>query len=396
MSAAPVSTLRARVLAAALIVILFYTIANSAMILPTLGAGGVLVDFDAFYIVGQMLAEGRAAEAYDVRIMAARQQELVGHEGFMPWTYPPPFDLLVAPLPLLPRGIAFAVFTGATLAFYLWVLARLSGAWLGAVLLVLFPPLYVSVTIGQNSFLTGGLMGLFCLLSMQGRTLAGVPLGLLVIKPHLGLGLGVQALAGARWGVVALAALVALVACLVATLALGPGIWWAFLAGVDTAGEALARGFYPLFRMTSVYALAHTLGAPPALASALQGVVALAAMALIVLAVRRGLPARQTLALACFASALVSPYLYDYDMALAGVGAALILSDVLARTSWPERLLLLALAWVAGGWGMIHAISNAGLPWAERAAIARETLAYAAVAYLILLGLLWRILKRPA
>ena len=146
--------------------------------------------------------------------------------------------------------------------------------------------------------------------------------------------------------------------------------------------------------MTSVYALAHTLGLPPGVASALQGVVGLAAMALIVLAVRRGLPSHQTLALACFASAMVSPYLYDYDMALAGVGAALILSDVLARTTVPERLLLLALAWVAGGWGMIHAISNAGLPWAERAAIARETLAYAGVAYLILMALLWRILRR--
>lgn len=394
MPALPSAALLARLLAAVLIVMFFVAIANSAALLPTLGARGVLVDFDAFYIVSQMVAEGRVAEAYDIRIIAARQQELVGHEGFMPWTYPPPFDLVVAPLAWMPRGVAFALFTGGTLAFYLWVLWRLAGGGLGVVLLVLAPPIYVSVTIGQNSFLTGGLMGLFCLLSLRGRLAAGLPLGLLVIKPHLGVGLGVQALAGARWGVVALAATMAALACGAATLAFGTGIWAAFLDGVETAGQALSVGFYPLFRMTSVYALAHTLGLPPGVASALQGAVGLAAMGLIVLAVRRGLPAHQTLALACFASALVSPYLYDYDMALAGVGAALILSDVLARTSWPERLLLLALAWVAGGWGMIHAISNAGLPWAERAAIARETLAYAGVAYLILMALLWRILRR--
>mgnify|MGYP001411200703 CR=1 FL=1 len=395
MPATPSETLRARVLAAALIGIFYIAIATSAATLPTLGAGGVLVDFDAFYIVSQMLAEGRVAEAYDVRLMAARQQELVGHEGFMPWTYPPPFDLLVAPLAWLPRGLAFALFTGTTLAFYLWVLARLAGHGLGTVMLVLAPPIYVSVTIGQNSFLTGGLMGLFCLLSLRGKVWAGVPLGLLIIKPHLGLGLGMQALASARWPVVALAAAVAALACGLATLAFGPAIWRAFLTGVETAGDALALGIYPLFRMISVYALAFTAGLSPNLASILQGAMALAAMAVVLLAVRRGLPAHQTLALACFASAMVSPYLYDYDMALAGVGAALILGDIMARTSPAERLALLALAWVAGGWGILHALSNAGLPWAERAAIARETLAYAGVAYLILMALLWRILRRP-
>lgn len=385
-----------RLLAALLIVFFALRIANSAAILPTLGAGAVLVDFDAFYIVGQMVAEGRVADAYDVAIMSERQRALVGHEGFMPWTYPPPFDLLVAPLALLPRGLAFALFTGGTLAFYLWVLARLAGtAGLGVVLLVLTPPIFVTVTIGQNAFLTGGLMGLFCLASLRGRVWAGVPLGLLVIKPHLGVGLGVQALASARWPVVALAATVAALACGLATLALGPGIWAAFLTGVDSAGDALATGFYPLFRMISVYALAHTLGLPPALASVLQGAVALAAMALIVVAVRRSVPTHQTLALACFTSALVSPYLYDYDMALAGVGVALILGDVTARSSLPERLLLLALAWVAGGWGSYHAIASAELAWEDRAANARATLAYGAAAYLIALAILWRILRRP-
>ena len=122
---------------------------------------------------------------------------------------------------------------------------------------------------------------------------------------------------------------------------------------------------------------------------------ALTALAFVALAVRRQVPLRLTLGLACFASTLVSPYLYDYDMVLAGVGLALILPDLLLRASLPERLLLLVLAWVAGGWGMAQAISNAGLPWEDRAAQARATLAYGAAAWLILLALLARILRRP-
>jgi len=391
----PVPPRWTRLLAGALIVLFYVAIANSAALIPDLGARGVLVDFDAFYIVGGLVAEGRAAEAYDPAVMAALQRALVGHDGFMPWTYPPPFDLVAGLLATLPRGLSYGLFTGLTLAFYLWVLARLAGPGLGLVLLALAPPIYVTATIGQNAFLTAGLMGLFCLLTLGGRSLAGLPLGLLVIKPHLGIGLGVQALAAGRWRVIGLAAAVALGLSLLSTLALGPGIWSAFRSGVDAAGQALAVGFYPLFRMTSAYALAHTLGLSPSLALALQIAVALAALALVALAVRRRLPARQTLAAACFASTLVSPYLYDYDMTLAGIGLALVLADLRARASVVELVLLLVLAWVAGGWGMLHAIASSGLPWEERAANARATLAFGALAWLVLLALIARLLCRP-
>lgn len=383
-----------QILTGTLILVFYVAIASSAALIPDPGARGVLVDFDAFYIVGGLVAEGRAADAYDPAVMAGIQRALVGHEGFMPWTYPPPFDLVAALLALAPRGLSYGLFTGLSLAFYLWVLARLAGPGLGLVLLALTPPVYVAATIGQNAFLTAGLMGLYCLMALQGRSLAGLPLGLLVIKPHLGIGLGVQALAAGHWRVIGLAASVTLALSLVATLALGAGIWGAFRQGMDAAGHALAVGFYPLFRMTSAYALAHTLGLEPAVALALQIVVALGALALVALAVRRHLPAHHTLAAACFASTLVSPYLYDYDMTIAGIGLALVLADLRARASRFELALLLALAWLAGGWGMLHAIASAGLPWEERAANARATTAFGALAWLVLLAMIARLLRR--
>ncbi len=387
--------LAGRLLAGLLILAFFAAVGASALVLPSLGAGGNLVDFDAFYLVGRLVAEGRAAAAYDPAVMAGLQQALVGHAGFMPWSYPPMFDLLVAPLPALPRGLSYALFTGLTLAAYLAVLARLAGRSLPLVLLALAPPIYVCATIGQNGFLTGALMGGFALLSLAGRPAAGWPLGLLVIKPHLGLGLAVQALAAGRWPVLARAALLGLGLAALATLLLGPSIWPAFRAGLAASGEALATGFYPLFRMTSVYALLHTLGAPPGLALAVQGGTGLLACGLVARAVRAGLAPRQTLAMACFAAALVSPYLYDYDLVAAGVGLALIAPDLQARSTLPERLVLLALAWVAGGWGLIHALATAGLAWEDRAAAMRETPSYGAVACLLALALIARLLRRP-
>lgn len=380
---------------ALLILLSGWFVLQFALTLPTLGAHHTLVDFDAFYITGQLVAEGRAAEAYDAATMAGIQRGLIGHEGFMPWTYPPQFDLLAALLPLLPRGIAYALFTGATFAAYLWLLARLAGPALAEVLLALVPPVYVSIAIGQNSFLTGALMAGFALLTLRGRRAAGWPLGLLVIKPHLGLGLGLHALLSARWAVLGIALAIALASGALASWALGPGIWPAFRAGLDTAGRALAIDFYPFFRMTSVYALLHTLGVPPQMALWGQIAVALAACAAVAGAVLRRLPQRQALAVACFASALISPYLYDYDMTIVGVGFALIATDLLARSRLLERLLLLALAWVAGGWGMMHALATAGMDWADSAAVARATISFGAVAYLLLLALTARILARP-
>ena len=325
-----------------LVIAMFAKIVEFALLLPTLGAQGTLVDFDAFYIVGRLFWEGRIAAAYDVRVMAEIQNALVGHEGFMPWTYPPQFDLIALSLPALPRGIAYALFTGLTLAAYLAVLARLAGPALLWVLIALAPALYVALTIGQNAFLTGALIGLFCVLSLRGSALAGVPLGLLVIKPHLGIGLTAHALAKGRWAVIGWALAVTIVSSALATWVLGVDIWAAFLA------------------------------------------------------VRRGLPPNQTLALAGFTAALVSPYLYDYDMVVIGVALALIAADLRARTGILDRAVLLGLLWVAGGWGMVHALLNAGLAWQERAAIARDTLSYGAFAYLIALALIARILRRPA
>lgn len=231
--------------------------------------------------------------------------------------------------------------------------------------------------------------------TLRGKTTAGWPLGLLVIKPHLGIGLGVHALAALRWRVLALAFVIALVSSAFATFVFGVGIWPAFLDGVRQAGNALRTDFYPLFRMTSIYAALHSLGLSPSVALWVQSGAGLGACAGIAVAVRRGLPVHQTLAMACFTSALVSPYLYDYDMAVTGIGLALIAQDVWARTATIERVLLLALLWVAGGWGMIHALASAGLAWEDRAATARATLSYGAFAYLLTLALLWRILRRP-
>lgn len=368
-------------------------IVQFGLLLPSVGAGGVLVDFDAFYIAGDLVRQGRAAEAYDLARMAAIQRDLAGTESFMPWTYPPQYDLAVAALPSLTRGTAFIAFGLITWGLFVTTVALLARQHTLWVLLAVLPPVYVTATIGQNAFLSAALIGLTALGLRRGRGWAGVPLGLMVIKPHLAITLGVFTLFARRWRVMGLALALVLVTSAAATWVLTPAIWPAFLGAVDQAGQALATGFFPLFRMTSGYALAQTLGAPPAIASAVQAGFALTALAATALATLRLSP-RHALATALFAAPLISPYVYDYDMVITAIALALVAPDIAARTGWVERLLLLVALWIAGGWAMVQAISNAHLPWQERAAIAQNTVAYGAAAYLIALAMIARVLTR--
>ena len=358
---------------------------------PSLGAGGAIVDFDVFYIVGQMIWDGTLPQAYDIDTMRAIQKSITGEDTFMPWTYPPHFDLVAALLPFGSRGLSYAVFITVTFLGYIYVLRRLAGPYLTAVLIALLPALVMTMRIGQNGFMTAALVGLFCLSFLNARTVAGVPLGLMVIKPHLALGLGVLVLVTRRWKVLVLGLAVVAAVSALATLAFGTEVWPAFLASVPEAQESMKRGLYPMFRMTSAYAALFTLGMAPGSAMIVQACIAVAACAAIVVASVRGMPMRQLLGLSCFATLAISPYNYDYDMPILGVGFALMASDLMARARPVEKLALLGLTWLSCGWGMAMVTLRRHLDISDSPP---DQVSLAAFGHLLLIGLVWHILRR--
>ena len=378
-------------------IVLLLTIAMVRVLLqvPSLGDGEVIVDFDAFYIVGLMIGEGRLDAAYHHATMFAAQRQFSGTDSFMPWTYPPQFNLLVALLPLAERGLAYLLFTGLTFGAYLVVLRRLAGRYLPAVLLALVPTLMITALIGQNGFLTAALVGWFCVGMLRRRITAGLPLGLMVIKPHLGVALGVLCLARGGWAVIGLAAAVVVTSGAAATLAFGIGVWPAFHGGVREAGAFLQAGLYPLFRMTSLYAALHTAGVPPRLAMAMQAGLAVLVLAAVVWAARR-LELRHALAVACFGSVAISPYTYDYDMTIFGVGVALIIREIVTRCSLAQKLVLLGLSWLVGGWGMVNAQLADADDALQHAVEMDALLSIGGPVYLLLLGLGALFLTRAA
>jgi hypothetical protein len=323
--------------------------------------------------------------------MREMQYAASGQDIFMPWTYPPSFNLIVALFPFGPRGLSYAVFISLTFVGYVLVLHRLAGPNLTAVLIAVFPTMIVTMRTGQNGFLTGLLVGLFCLAFLRNQNRAGLSLGLMVIKPHLALGLGVLVLATQRWKVLFLGLGVVAAVLVLATLTFGTEVWPAFLGSIPEAKENLSKGLYPLFRMTSVYAALFTLDASPETAMIAQAFVAVAACIAIAMASLKGMPQHHVLALSCLATLAVSPYNYDYDMPILGVGLAIVAADLTAQARPIEKLALLYLSWLACGWGML--IATVFLT-EETADAWREYPSLGAVGHLLLGALVWRILYR--
>ncbi len=347
-------------------------------------------DFDTFYLVGQMVWRGRIADAYEVAKLAVWQYRATGQPRVTAWTYPPQFDLLVALLALLPRGVAFGMFIAGTLAAYLAVLRRISGDVFVTVLILMMFPIATVIMSGQNGLLTGALIGLACLgFAGAGGMRAGLPLGLLVIKPHLAVAFALYTLVNRQWGAFAWAALTVAVTSLLATLVLGADVWPAVLLGFREAASNMHDGHYPFERMISVYAAMRSFGVGPALALALHCVAALLALGFVIAASRR-MCQRQALGLTCMASLLVSPYAYDYDLPIVGIGLGLLLPDLMRRAGRGERSMLYALVLTSPVVGILQTISTpSGLVHSGVSPVS-----LAGPLLMVVLVLAWRLLVR--
>ena len=305
-----------------------------------------ITDFHAFYLVGQAIVSGHVAEVYDTGHLFPMEVALGGRQVLMPWSYPPPFGLLVAGLALMPLAAAYLAFTAGTLALYLWATARLAGEARWPVILASFVSIVLNLRCGQNGLLTAGIVALAAAaLVERASPRAGVWLGAMVIKPHLVLMLPVWLALQRRWAVLAGAASVALALIAGSTMILGSEVLPAFWQSLSDVGHMMSSGVFPLYRMTSVFAFLLSLGVSPGLAVLLHGAVALIVLGTVAQAWTRSGDMRLGLGLAIMAGLFISPYVYDYDLPVFGVGLMLAAPALQQRLSVARyRALLIGFA----------------------------------------------------
>lgn len=352
-----------------------------------------LIDFEGFYLAGQLVWHGTIGQAYHFVTMFALQKTLSNSETFQPWTYPPQFDVLVAPLALLPVGLSYAVFMISTLAAYLVTLRRIAAENFVPVLILLTPIIVVTIGCGQNGFLTGALIGLTCLGLQKRSAWAGLPLGLMIIKPHLAVAFAVYTLASKRWGTALVAAATVAATTILATVILGPAVWTAFLDGVREARIFLDRGFYPFFRMVSIYAAVRSFGFSGLVANIAQAVVAIVALGAVVIATHK-FSLRRALGITAIATVLISPYEYDYDLMTLGIGLGFLLPDLATFGTNRERLVLYASTLFIGIFSIAQTVISSALSQDKVLGEDANLLSLGGLALIAILALTWRILLR--
>jgi hypothetical protein len=300
-------------------------LATLAFILATSQGGvdrnGFLLgtDFLSFWTTGQMLQDhGRV---YDAASHAAAQRGFFEQRGFYTaFFYPPMFLPFCWPLGLLGYFPALALWLAATgAAFYqaarLW-LDRAGLRQPPILLLAAFPPVLLTITHGQTSFLVAALLGLGALLVRERPWLAGALFGLATIKPQFGLLVPIALLLTREWRVIAGALLSAALLGLFATMAFCPQVWGEWLEASASAREAMDAGAVGHAKMQSLFAAAMLLGAPTGLAYALQGALTLGLAGAVAWASwgrRFDLPLA---ALLLAGAPLATPFVLDYDMTL--------------------------------------------------------------------------------
>lgn len=239
--------------------------------------------FLSFYAAGRATLAGDAAGLYDPAFAKAAQVAALGRDfaGSYAWTYPPPFLLVTALLSLLALVPAQLAWTGVTLVLYAITAAAVAG-WRGLAVALALPAALATLLVGQNGFLTASLFGSALLLLPRRPALGGILIGLLAVKPQLGIVVPLALAAGGAWRVFAAAAATVLAMSLLSLTILGPEAWRAFLHALPEAQASLLdEGVMGFAKLQSAYGLARALGGGAAAAWALQAVIALPAAAVV-------------------------------------------------------------------------------------------------------------------
>ncbi|WP_379921393.1 glycosyltransferase family 87 protein [Erythrobacter sp. R86502] len=321
-------------------------------------------DFISFWTSGRMLMRG--AEVYDTLAHVAAQREFYTIPGeYTAFFYPPSFLPFVWPLGLMPYFPALAAWllvTGAA-----WLIAM--RGWFSAldlkgpapVLIAAFPPVIVTLTHGQTSFLVAALLAGGLLLFGRRPWLAGVLIGLATIKPQLGLLVPVALLASGQWRSIVGAGVAAIGLAAFTAFAFGPQVWGDWFTITQTAGSAADSGSIGFAKMVSPFAGLRLVGVPSGLAIALQACVTLGVAAMVAWACwrRRFTPGMGALVLA--GAPLATPFVLDYDLVLSAVPLAYLFARARADAFENGERITIAVVFASVAFARPLAI-NAGVP----------------------------------
>ncbi len=303
-------------------------------------------DYTDMWAAGHLVALGQGDALFDLSAFNAALHAMFG-AGFphQVWPYPPPVLLLAVPLSMLPLLPGFLLYTAGTAAL-LWPALRSGGLTRAACAAVLLSPAVADNALaGQNGSLTTAL--LFGGLSIVHRrpVLAGIILGMLVIKPQFGLLVPVCLIASGNWR--ALLAMVASASLLVVAsgLLFGVDAWIGFFVHTRPQIAAILEAPWQALpaqqNFASLLMAARSLGVSMEIAYGLQTAVMLICGG-VAWWIWRAPDVEQMprVALTGLLTVAAAPWVHTYDMIPLSVAIV-----ALAATAHQRSLALLGFAW---------------------------------------------------
>ena len=318
---------------------------------------GAFTDFDAFYTAGKMYWSGDLIHAYSPKYFFQSLASEANSSIFMPWTYSPQFNLITIILATVPRVLSYVMFMLLGMIVFIYFIYFIAKDFIVIPFVLVAPALFATLVGGQNSFITGVLLSIFCISAQLNKKVplaAGVSLGLMIIKPHLALGLGWMLFLQRRWSVIFIVIVTIFLTSLLSTLMFGSGIWIAFLSALESSSNFLKQGAYPMDRMTSIYAHVFTLTGGNYTKAIIFHILFLSISLLVLwMAIAQDWDAARVLAISCMTTLAVSPYCYDYDTLITAISFSLVARDLVIFSSLLEKFLLIVFSWLMSGWGML-------------------------------------------
>ena len=307
-------------------------------------------DFISFYAAGSLAWKGSASAAYDVIQHFAAEKAAIDNDAisYYAFHYPPMFLLSLLPFVWLPYCLSLIAWQGVTLTFCLTMIQKVVDRKETLVLALAFPATFVTLSHGQSAFLT---TGLFCgaLYYLDRKPwLAGVMIGFLTIKPHLGILFPFLLILTGRWQVFWSATFAALVFAALSCAIFGLETWQAFIASTSLATEELHTGLiFPLYKMQSLFASLRLNGVDLGVAYGAHGFFAVIAAVSVLRAWRLGCSSEIKNAAFVTGTLLMTPYLLDYDLMLLAIVIACLGDYGIKKGVRPWLITLLATTWLS-------------------------------------------------
>jgi len=277
----------------------------------------VRIDFYSFYSSSSLALKGDASGAYDLMRLGVEQSKLPGDDSAVHiWRYPPMFLFFVLPLGLLPMAAAFASWTAATCLLLVSAIRRISNNF--GLMLIAFavPATFWNLLIGHNGLLMAGLFAWGMVLLRDRPVLAGVVLGMMIVKPQF-FPLVLIALLASRNKPALLGATACIaVMSLLSLVVFGFDSWEGFVTLARESNAETYNGVAPLAQMQSPTALLLLLGVSSLTAQLLQGMMSLACAGFVFWLWRRDIPFEYKASGLVAAILLATPYSFHYDLSL--------------------------------------------------------------------------------